>query len=229
MAGRTPLAHLFKVTWSGTIGTEEIFVYSRWATDAVDDAGILTGALADEIDVMLAFPVTSGPIPTLESLFADYVVWTQLKVSPWDPATNKLKVGREPAYLVLDANGNGAASSGMPYQSAIAMTSRSRVPGRRRYNRFYLPTMTHTATDGHGVLQDPVALSLAQWMQVGIEDRADGDGVVYCNFNPGQPGAGGGAAAGCYAIDDVYIGHRIDTVRRRRNSAPEGRTTISIS
>lgn len=229
MALRPPQQFLFKATWSGTIGTEEIFAYSRWITHESDVETSVRDALADEIDVMLAFPVTLGPIPTLESAFPDYVTWTQLKVSPWNPVTNKLKVGREPAYLILDANGNGSAGGGLPYQNALAVTTRSHEVGRRRYNRFYLPTMEQLITDGHGNLQSMVATSFAQWAEVGIENRADADGVVYVNYNPGQDNGNPSEAAGCFPIVDVYLGHRLDTIRRRRNQAPEGRTIQPIS
>ena len=222
MSARPALANLMKVTWSGTIGTEEIFAYSRWATMSTDDPGAAALILQDEITVMLAFGVTGGPVSTLTSAWPSHVAWTQLKVSPWDAALNKLKAGRTPSYIVLTDTATGSTGSGMPYQCAIGVTTRSVQAGRRKYNRFFLPCPVNNITDGHGVLQDSVATSIAQFFEVGIEDYADAHELVFVNYNPGTtPDLG--AAAGCHEIQDVYLGKRIDTIRRRRNEAPEGR------
>lgn len=226
MSGPTPLAGLYKVSYSGTIGTEEIFVYSRWVSNAATSVQEDIADLLDtDVTDMLAQAVTLGPIPTLQALFPDYVVWTQLKVSPWDPATNKLSTtDGDPAYRILTDHGSAAASSGLPYQSAIAVTTRSAVAGRRKYNRFYLPTPCQTATDGHGVLQSPVGDAIALWYHLNITARAaDALDVRAVNWNPGT-----GVGHGQHAIEDIYLGRRIDTIRRRRNDAPEPRTIDTL-
>lgn len=229
MSIRSPQQYLFKVTWSGTIGTEEIFVYNRWVTFASDVEDTVADWYEDNVGVMLAFTVTAGPIATLQNLFTDYVVWNQLKVSPWNPATNKLKAGREPAYRVLTDHGNSAASSGMSYQDAFAMTTRSTLAGHRKFGRFYLPTVSHTATDGHGVLQPAVVTALATWYHTTIETDADDGGMVAVHYNPGTDNGNPSEAGSCWGIKDVYLGARLDTIRRRRNEAPEPRTTMVIA
>ena len=225
MAGPVPAGPLYKVSYSGTIGTEEIFVYSRWVT--ADSTGIqddIAGELELDVTDMLAQTVTLGPIPTLQALFPDYVVWTQLKVSPWSTATNKWDPAQgDPAYRILTDHGSAAASSGLPYQSAIAVTTRSAVAGRRKYNRFFLPVPCQTATDGHGVLQTPVADAIALWYHLNITARAAGTPAIQAvNWNPN------GSSTGEHQIVDIYLGRRIDTIRRRRNDAPEPRVIDTL-
>lgn len=231
MATRPPGQYLFKASWSGTIGADEEFVYSRWVTNDLDDGATVSGDLDTLVSVMFLYAVTgSSPVSTLGPSWPSHVAWTQLKVSPWDPATNKLKAGREPTYTILTDTPGGSTSSGLPYQCSVAVTTRSQVAGRRKYNRFYLPVQVQQITDGQGVLQPAVADSLAAYFGVEIETTADDSagGTTFVNFNPGTSNGVPTHAAGTWAIEDVYLGHRVDTIRRRRNQAPEGRSVQPI-
>lgn len=226
MAAITPLAALYKATWSGTIGTEEIFSYSRWfSMDTVEQQEPMADSLANDVTDMLATTVTLGPVATLGQMFTSYVAWTQLKVSPWSITTNKLapEFG-DPAYRILTDAGSGTETSGLPYQMAIAVTTRSSAAGRRKYNRFYLPTIQSIATDGHGVLQSTVADAIVLWLHLNITARAAEDpSIVAVNWNPGTA-----TGHGLHAIEDIYLGRRLDTIRRRRNQAPEPRTIDTL-
>lgn len=162
MPVRNPQQYLFKASWSGTLGTDEIFVYSRWVTNHLDDGPTVMGDLDTLVSVMLDFAVTgSSPVATLGPSWPSHVAWTQLKISPWDPILNKLKAGREPTYEILTDVGTGSTGSGMPYQNSVAVTTRSQVAGRRKYNRFYLPVQVNNITDGKGVLQPAVEIGRA--------------------------------------------------------------------
>lgn len=229
MASWPPELYLFKLTWSGLLGTEEIFVYSRWATAALDDAEAVADSEESSVGVMLSHTVTSGPIPTLATMWPSHVDWTQLKVSPWDPVANALKPLRSPVVRVLTDSPTGSTGSGLPYQNAVAVTTRSLLPGRRKYNRFYLPVPVVNVTDGKGVLQSSVSTALADAVAAHIDASASASGIVYVNYNPGTDNGNPSQAAGCWGIEDVYLGHRLDTIRRRRNQAPEGRTTVTIT
>lgn len=220
-----PQQYLFKCTWSGTLGTEEIFVYNRWATYALDDAGGVADAIESDVGVMRAQVVTSGPIPTLDTFWPSHVAWTQLKVSPWNPLTNHLKTGRTPELRVLTDTPSGSTGLGLPYQNAVAVTTRSALGGRKKYNRFYLPVPVVTVTDGKGLLQDSCANALALAIVDGIDANASASGVAYVNYNPGTPHGNPSEAECCYGIVDVYLGKRVDTIERRRNQAVEHRVT----
>lgn len=231
MAVRDPAQYLFKTSWSGTLGTDEIFVYSRWATCEIDDGSAVADSIESSVAVMLAYAVTgSSPVSTFGPAFPSHVAWTQLKVSPWNPATNKLKSGRSPEYRILTDVGTGSTGSGMPYQNSVAVTTRSQVAGRRKYNRFYLPVMVNNVTDGKGVLQPAVADSLAQFFSVDLSTTWDDSTVpvAYVNYNPGTNNTIPTWAASCWPIEDIYLGHRVDTIRRRRNEAAEGRSIEPI-
>lgn len=224
MAALTPLAWLYKVTWKGHLGAEEIFVYSRWATSASqhDQESIADNYTGDVTD-MLATAVTLGGVPTLAQAFPDYVGWDELKVSPWDLATGKLEVGQAPAYRPLTNVGTGATSSGLPYQTALAVSTRSSLPGRRKYNRFYLPTLTVQATDGKGLLGPEEANAFVLWAHLNLVAHSVDAAfpTVLVNANSGSPMT-------THAIVDFYLGRRLDTIRKRRNKAPEPRVIDAL-
>jgi hypothetical protein len=82
--------------------------------------------------------------------------------------------------------------------------------------------MVISASDGQGVLQTSVSDAIALWAALNITSAAaETPSVVYVNYNPGT-------TPSVHAIEDVYLGHRFDTIRRRRNQAPEGRTIEAI-
>lgn len=226
MTAIDPLDYLYKVSYSGTIGTEEIFVFSRWISAAFPSIQTdIAALLATDITDLLATTVTSGPLATLQQMFPDYVVWTQLKVAPWDQTTNKLDPAQgDPAYEILTDHGSESASAGMTYQTALAVTTRSAAAGRRKYNRFYLPSIAHTGTDGHGLIDVTVANAIVLWLHLNITARAAADpSVVAVNWTPSAT-----VGPKMLAVQDVYLGRRLDTIRRRRNMAPEPRVTDAI-
>lgn len=231
MALRSPQQFLFKASWSGTLGSDEIFVYSRWVTNNLDDEVGVDEDLNTLVSVMFDYAVTgSSPVSTLGPSWPSHVAWNQLKISPWDPIANKLKIGREPHYTILTDTPTGSTGSGMPYQCSVAVTTRSAVAGRRKYNRFYLPSQVNNITDGQGLLQPAVADAMSAYFEVEIETTADDspNGSVFVNYNPGTDNTISAQAAGTWPIHDVYLGHRVDTIRRRRNEAPEGRSVSPI-
>jgi hypothetical protein len=221
MTGPGALSDLYKVTFSGTLGTDEQFAYSRWTTSATpdDQESVIDNYLGDVAD-MLATTVAAGPVATLENAFPDWVAWTQIKVAPWDTTTDKLKAGQTPAYRTISENGNGTTSSGMPYQVALAMTTRSAAPGRRKYNRFYLPPLVAQASVGKGLLDPDVADAFVLWLHLNITSHsAAGDNIV--NYNPHYAGA-------THPIVDIYLGRRLDIIRRRANKEAEPRVVDAL-
>jgi hypothetical protein len=222
MSGPSPLANLYKVSFSGEIGANEIFVYSLWTTaaDSFLQEFVIDNYTGDVAD-LLATSVTSGGVPTLESAFPDYVNWTQIKCSPWDTTTDKLQAGQTPAYRTIAENGNGSAGSGLPDQCALAITTRSAVAGRRKYNRFYLPPLTINATDGRGILGSAEADAFVLWRHLNITSHATA-GDNQCNYNPHGP------SGVVHPILDIYLGRRLDVIRRRANHEPEPRTVDAL-
>lgn len=220
MTAIDPLATLYKATWSGTLGTEEIFAYSRWVTGTTpNDQETIIDGLTDDVTNMLAQTVSLGPVAAIQQCFPEWVVWTELKLSPWDHATDKLVAGQTPAYRPLTDAGVDAGTPGLPFQCALAMTTRSALSGRRKYNRFYLPPMTAQSTDGQGDIDPTIADALALWWHLSMTSHAAlSEPIVYCHYTRSIPGPW------TYPILDLYLGHRIDTIRRRRNKATEART-----
>jgi hypothetical protein len=101
------------------------------------------------------------------------------------------------------------------------MTTRSAVAGRRKYNRFYLPTLTVQATDGHGLLGVEEANAFVLWLHLNITARA-AQGHHAANFNPGF------GTPPMHQILDIYLGRRLDIIRRRANKQPEPRVIDTL-
>jgi hypothetical protein len=221
MTGPGALGNLYKVSFSGLISTTEQFVYSLWTTSStVHDQEAVADNYTGDVADLLATTVSGGGVPTLESAFPDYVSWDQIKVSPWDQTTDKLESGQTPAYRTISENGNGSAGSGLPGQCALAITTRSALAGRRKYNRFYLPPLTIQATDGDGVLGAQEADAFVLWRHLNITSHAAaGDNQV--NYNPHFSG-------NTHTIVDIYLGRRLDVIRRRANKQPEVRVIDAL-
>ncbi len=221
MTGPGALANLLKVTWSGTLFDDEIFQYSRWTTSVnVNDQENCADAYTGDVTDMLATTVTGGGVSSLGLAFAESVAWTQLKVSPWDQTTDKLVVGQTPAYRTLTDVGLNGDGNALPHQAALAMTTRSAVAGRRKYNRFYLPTLCQSATDGWGVLGAQEADAFVLWLHLNITARVT-DGYNAVNYNPHFTG-------NTHTITDIYLGRRLDVIRRRANHQPEIRVIDAL-
>ena len=215
---------LCRVTWSGTIGTEEIFSYHRYVSALEGNVfpGVIDALSTSVTDMLAQEVVDSLHVDTLAEMWPEHVVWTELKVAIIDPATGLYTDPDAVDTRVLTDAGSQASIHGLPYQSAHAVTTRSdHSKSQRSRNRFYLPTPTDLVYDGHGRLEQPVIDALLLWMALG-QTSALADDPSYCfvNYSPADHAA--------KAIEDVYLGDVIDTIRRRRNKEPELRTVQAL-
>jgi hypothetical protein len=215
----------FKATWSGTLGADEIFSYSRYVSslDGPVTSGVVGDALEDDVANMLGQAVLLGPIATIAQGFPSHVVWNQLKVSEWDATSGKLVVGTFPDVRALSEVGTGDTSHGLPFQCAWAITTRSQLtPSAREKNRFYLPPVTVECTNGQGTMKQPVIDAFSLWLTLGETALEAGTpSLSFSNYSH---------ADGLFkALLDHYIGSRIDTIRRRRNHLVEARTIGSMA
>lgn len=215
---------LIKCTWSGTIGTEEIFSYTRHILDLEDVSGaVLIDELSTSVTDMLATSVTgSVSISGLDELFPAHVHWTQLKLAHIDRLTGHYTDPDAVWTAELADVGAGVSADGLPYQSAHAITTRSdHSKSQRSRNRFYLPTPVWRAYDGHGRMQQPVIDAILLWMSLGQTSAiAAANSYAFVNYSPADHLP--------KLIEDVYLGDVIDTQRRRRNSEPEVRTVQAL-
>jgi hypothetical protein len=217
-----PDVDLFKVTWSGTLGSteEEIFSHHRVCYAAADTPPIdVATALQDDITDMLAESTTgSTPFSNLGQIFPTTVLWTLLKAVHINRTTGE-DVGDSASVVLTDA-GLGASGQGLPYQDALAITVQSDPPDRARRNRWYLPPMVSTATDGHGrvlpTLIDDIQTVL-RFTQ--LAHNVDTLPVHYCIFSK---------TLGAFEIERYYTGDVMDTIRRRRNKLPEVRHILDV-
>lgn len=219
MAVEPGTGNWFRVVWSGTMdpSAEEIFAYSRCCS-TLDTFGPdnVADELQHDVTNMLAESTTgTTPFSNLGQVWPTHVKWTQLKVSEIDHITGAL-VG-EPSYRILTDAGRGASSQGLPYQCSLAVTSQAAPPDRKRRNRFYLPPMVSTATNGHGRLLPTLIDDILT--QIALAALAHETGALGLRwFIKTSSGLTGG-----FAIDRYYTGDVVDTIRRRRNKLPEVR------
>lgn len=215
------ISNLYHVVWSGTLNPseEEIFAYGRYA---YTEAAVLPPAIGDELenDVtnMLAESTTgSTPFSNLGQIFPTHVHWTQLKVSQIDKTTGALM--GEPDVRPLTDEGLGATSQGLPYQDTLAITYEAAAPDRKRRNRFYLPPMVSTATDGHGRILGTLIDDIHT--QIALDANAHDVSDVHLSWCI----RAAGSSTGGWEIDRYHTGDVMDTQRRRRNKLPEVRHT----
>lgn len=215
---------LYKVTTSGTLdGTAEIFAYSQWVADdsglgSVDDLAL---QMADGVASMLSQAIaSSSPAATIGDLFPSNVGWDLVQAREWNPATNK-QVG-DPGSSTLVLAGGGLDSFALPNQSSLAVSMRTGTTGRRRWNRFYLPPFTITATGGGDHVALSVCQALSDWL-VALNSALVANSPAYrlVKYSP---------AAGSFSnFDSTFIGTRLDTQRRRANAEPEVRVQDAFS
>ena len=211
---------LFKVSFSGTIdpGAEQ-FVHSMWIDDITSNnsVGYVASELSGAITAMLATACTSSvPAANLGLLFPDTVSWLLCEARQWNAATNA-QVG-PPAQVVLTDVGTGSGSFALPNQSSLAVSTRTGLTGRRRWNRFYLPPMIITATAGGDFVNQNVCDALSDWLvALNLQLNALTPALGIAHYSP---------AAGTFSTppDSTFIGNRLDTVRRRANQLTETRS-----
>lgn len=218
-----PSAHIFRVSWSGTQGTEgEIFVYDQHiAGTGLETPAAVATAIESHVGLFLETAVVSATFAlTVRDMFPPDVHWTMLKVAEIDPLTNKYKVGVDPATSELDESGNNAGFVGLTMQDTMSVTTRSGAVGRRNKNRLYLPRFTAACTDGAGRINAPAIQAVVSGFRACQADLAVklDTTYAYCNFSP--------ADHTDKAIVDYYIGDVMDTQRRRRDQLVENRTII---
>lgn len=209
---------LFKVTTSGTLdGTAEIFAYSQWVADtgSIGSVDGLAELMGDAVASMLSQTIaSSSPAATIGDLFPSNVGWDLVQARVWNPTTNK-QVGDPGSFTVVQAGG-GLDSFALPNQSSLAVSVRTGTTGRRRWNRFYLPPFTITATGGGDHVALSVCQALSDWL-TGLNDTLQANTPTYrlVKYSP---------AAGSFTnLDSTFIGTRLDTQRRRANAEAEVR------
>jgi len=216
---------LFKVSTEGTIGTTpERFVYTQWVADAADVANVddVAAAMAPAVAAMLATACPSSvPAATLGDLFPDSVVWTKVSARKWNVATN-VQIGDPGDSVLTDVAGSGSAAFAFTNQTAFAVSVGRGPTGRRRWNRFYLPPFTITATGGG----DHVILSVCQ----ALSDWLTALNTTLVGLSPAYRLVKYSPAAGSFVnLDSTFIGTRLDTQRRRANAEPEVRVQDTFS
>jgi hypothetical protein len=215
---------LYKVTTKGTLdGTVEQFAYSQWVADVggLGDVDGLAELMADGVASMLSQTIaSSSPAATIGDLFPSNVGWDTVEARMWNPTTNS-QTGAPGAFTTVLAGG-GLDSFALPNQSSLAVSVRTGTTGRRRWNRFYLPPFTITATGGGDHVALSVCQALSDWL-VALNDTLQANDPIYrlVKYSP---------ASGTFTnIDSTFIGTRMDTQRRRANAEAEVRVQDALT
>lgn len=214
---------LYKATWSGTLGAgdEEIFSFQRWvaAGDAATTATVAAALSSDITDLLAESTTGDSDAETIAGYWTTDVAWTNLAVWSYDEVTGLWNPDEERVDVPLTDAGVSSGVPGLPYQCAMAVTTRTAARGRRERNRFYLPPMAAFTTNGHsqwvGTVIDDIQTQLKFQQNAHVTD----DELAFCVYSPADHLA--------KKVDNYYTGSVVDTIRRRRNRLVETRHVLS--
>lgn len=211
MATISTFSALYRVVWSGTLPNDETFSHHVWIGSDVGDAVTVDAACSTLLSDILAGALEVG---TVAHIFSENTHWDKQTTYAWDIATNKRITAQDPVYRVLDLEGADATGS-LPNQVAWAVTMRAEASFRWGKNRGYWPGLGLTYVDDNllnNTVCDGMGLSFAA-VQAGLLEADPQVGFVV--YSPGH--------GGLLVPVDMYIGNRVDTVKRRVRKIVETR------
>jgi hypothetical protein len=218
-------AGLYRLTWSGTLGSleDEIFSYTRHAgTVSTPDETTLANiadSAANDVTDFLAESTTGGvSFSTIAQAFPTTTQWDLLKVYIVDPATGDAT--SEPQIRVLTDAGTATGVPALTHQDALAITTQKLPRDKRSRNRFYLPTMISNVLDSTGHVRGTFIDDMQTQLKFSnTAHQAETDAWEYVVYSP--------TSHDFSAIDRYYSGDVMDTIRRRRNKLVESRHPLA--
>lgn len=215
----------YSTAFRGTLaqGTlAEIFSHSL-SVDSTMEPNMLAQTMWDVWETEWNNPTTGLGVyfPPIVS-YAEVVVASILNLTddPDNPDDGKLSAATH--YQGGPLPGLALPGAVMPSQNAVAVSlSGGRYPnGATPKSRFYLPGVATSfldPTDGRltSAARDGIAFSIHRYLA-----NIKNTGIVPSIWSRWAP-KHGQATGQFYEVDMVRVGDRVDTVRRRRNSAPE--------
>jgi len=220
--GTTIQDKLWRITYSGTLGTEEIFNHGWWATH---DSGASDVDVSDTwgqaINEFLAFSASGTGFTTVADMFPASTQWLRMSVRPYNSATGLPLAPALDSELVTPVAGNGGQT--LPFQTAWVMTFWDGTTiGRSRYNRMYLPPMQATVITTEGKLFATIPPVLNAAMKH-VDDLAQAD-TFSGGINVYHQHAHSVSGCNFFRSDEI-----IDTQRRRRNQLHSPIYTIAAT
>ena len=213
---------LYRLTWSGTLGSleDEVFSYTRHAVgDPFTTQGLIADSAAADVTDLLAESTTGGvAFTTIKQAFPTTTQWAMLKVYTLNLATGEADT--DPDVRVLTDAGSGTGVAVLTNQDAMAITTQNTNRDRASRNRFYLPTMIANVLDSTGHIRGTFVDDIQT--QLKFENNAhlaDTPSWQYCVASPSVTNA--------EPIARYYSGDVMDTIRRRRNKLIEARHALS--
>lgn len=212
---------LYRIEWSGTLGTDEIFDHGIWITCEDTDAEQAMANRWALFPVDLFDTTSTGGFGTCAAQWAADVVYTQCSAREYSLTTH---LPLRPIPQVADVVGAvGTGGQTLPYQDTLVITFfNGRPRGRKKYNRTFLPPFDTTVLTTSGKVFTSVLTDF---------------GTFFNDFLAFSEGATPASSA-CYygsvdhdilPIQDLFSDDILDTMEKRSNHVSGTRTTTVVT
>jgi len=200
---------------AGTNGT----LAKTW-TARIGDAGSLENVdAAGQVDMaedMLVF------LNAIKAYQYSGFRWTHVKCSAVDPTGHTPIVS---SIYTFTAPVVGAASTSLPPQVAMALSTRANLVGRRGRGRVYIPALSSTVIGSDGTISSAVANTMRAAFKTLVDSLQSVPGLTEY-----QPILFVGSADSATVVRPVELrtGSRLDTIQSRRRQVTEAYTTTAL-
>lgn len=213
---------LWRVTYQGVLGTQEIFSHGMWVThDLGDSESDVMTTWNPGMNIVFAADASDTGLGTVSDMFSSEVLYETCTVRPYNATTHLPTADPFTAALATPLVGTG--SNPLPYQCAFVITLwDGSTFGKSRYNRFYLPPFDPIVLVAGGLLNDGMMLDL----QAGIKAM---DTAGQAAANPGEINVYHRHAGTVSGANFVRSDHIIDTQRRRRDQINDNPVSLALT
>lgn len=198
--------------------------YEEWNTSIAINAGLVRNwqdGAQDVVDDLCADFQTL--LVDLESYVASNTYFHEVRLDSIAPSgkTDQDAVFAKPAI----ENWAGQGLPVLPPQCAVVLTLDTKVRGRSRFGRMYLPLLGVTVS-GDGLMGVPLATTIATAGAKFINNVGNTPGVDL-DFAPVV--ASGVGSGSLHEVQQIRVGRAVDTMRSRRRNLDEGYVIRDVS
>lgn len=197
--------------------------YEQWNTSLAFNFGLnqFAGVAQEKAeDLRDDFAALMDSLP---GFFAANTYFTEVRL---DSVGSNGKIDQDAVFAVVGGSGKaGGAGVTLPPSCAVALTLDTKVRGRSRFGRMYLPLCAVPLNITGGMSEGDAQFILGN-CKTFIQNASNSPGV---DAGFGAAVASGVGAGSLAPIQEIRIGRVIDTMRSRRRSMDESYVTATVS
>lgn len=212
---------LYRIEWSGTLGTDEIFDHGMWITCEDTNAEQI---MADRWSLWpsdLFATVSTGGFGTCAAQWSGDVNYLECSAREYSLVTHKPLRPIPQVASAVGATGTGGQT--LPYQDSLVITLfNGRPRGRKKYNRTFLPPFDTAVLTTSGKVFTSVLVDFGTFMNNFLafaEGASPASSICYY----------GAADHDILAVESLFSDDILDTQERRTNHISGTRTTTVIT